>query len=127
MYQCKTPPIHSRKAKRVIAEANRLLSSWRMGSRGSRPCIRAKFLGKKQRIFIEDVHYHIDEKSFKDMVGRYRLLPCVGELLRHTRDTPESTPHGNLKLIGMTPEGDRFAVIVRPEKGGGVLQSFYSL
>ena len=128
MYQCKTHPIQSRKAKRVIAEANRLLSSRRQASRGSRPYVRVKFLGKgRKRVFIEDVHYHIDEKSFRDMVGRYRLLPCVWELLRHTTDTPEPTPRGNLKLIGMTPEGESFAVIIRPEKEGGVLQSFYPL
>jgi len=87
-----------------------------------------RFLGQgRQRVFIEDVHYHIDAKNFRDMVGRYRLLPCVWELLKHSRDTPEPTKRGNLKLVGMTPEGERFAVIIRPEKGGGVLQSFYPL
>jgi hypothetical protein len=89
--------------------------------------VRNKFLGRRQRVFIDDFHFHIETKSLADTVGRYRLLPCVRELLMHTTDTPEPTPRGNMKLVGITPEGDRFAVIIRPEKTGGVLQSFYPL
>ena len=89
--------------------------------------MRAKFLSRRQRVFIDDFHFHIETKPLADAVGRYRLLPCVREVLMHCEDTPEPTPRGNLKLVGITPEGERFAVIIRPEKKGGVLQSFYPL
>jgi len=59
------------------------------------------------------------------MVSRYRLLPCVKELLKRCTETPEETGDGNLLLRGMTPSGDKFNVIIRPEKDGATLQSFY--
>jgi hypothetical protein len=125
MYQFKTPPISSRKAKRVINEAHRLMRGWRAESPGSRPYVRVRFLGRRRRVFIDDFHYHIETKPFRDMIGRYRLLPCVQELLKKTADVPTETEHGNLMLEGMTPEGEKFQVIIRPEKRGGCLQSFF--
>lgn len=87
--------------------------------------MRVKFLGGLQRVFIDDSHFHIEKKDRVDMVARFRLLPCVKELLRNSRDTPHTTRDGNLMLDGMTPTGDQFRVIIRPEKKGGCLQSFY--
>jgi len=125
MYQCTTPPIRSRKAKRVHAEAQRYIKQWRRQSKGARPYVRVKFLGENRRVFIDDFHYHIETKSFPDMIGRYRLVPCVKELLQHTTDEPEATKDGNLVLDGMTPDGERFIVILRPVKKGACLQSFF--
>lgn len=79
------------------------------------------------KVFIDDFHHHIENKNYEDMVGRYRLLPCVRELLKKTGDAPVLTAHGNLMLDGVTPGGTRFRVIIRPEKKGGCLQSFYPL
>ncbi len=125
MYRCKTPPIQSRKAKRTIRQARRFIGQWRRESRGSRPYVRVKCPGLNGKVFIDDFHYHIESKSDVDMVGRYRLVPCVKELLRKTTDPPGTTVDGNLMLDGETPDGTRFRVIIRPEKQGGVLQSFY--
>jgi len=82
-------------------------------------------LGHKGKVFIDDFHYHIETKATGDMIARYRLLPCVMELLRKTTDIPEPTRDGNLLLDGITPHGKVFRVIIRPEKKGGCLQSFY--
>jgi hypothetical protein len=127
MYRCKFLPITARKTKRVLSEAYQFIEEWRAESRGSRPYVRVKFLvlGRRQRVFIDDFHYHLERKSPVDMVARFRLLPCVKELLRNSRDTPHTTRDGNLMLDGMTPTGDQFRVIIRPEKKGGCLQSFY--
>jgi len=81
--------------------------------------------GFNGKVFIDDFHFHIDSKSPEDRIGRYRVVPCVRELLRRTTDCPVMTPHGNLELKGKTPDGQGFTVIIRPEKKGGVLQSFY--
>jgi hypothetical protein len=126
MYQCNTHPIQSRKAKRVIAEARRIIEQWRKESRGSRPYVRVICPGLSGKVFIDDFHYHIESKDYGEMVRRFRLIPCVRELLRKTTDTPQVTEHGNLLLDGMTPNGTRFRVIIRPEKRGGCLQSFYA-
>lgn len=134
MYQCTTPPIGVRKSKRVLREAKQFISEWRAESGASRPYVRVRFplagddpakSRRHQRVFIDDFHYHIESKNLEDAAGRYRLLPCVKELLKHSTDTPTPTEHGNLLLEGRTPEGERFRVIIRPEKKGGVLQSFY--
>ncbi|MCA1962244.1 MAG: hypothetical protein LDL33_15810 [Desulfomonile sp.] len=87
--------------------------------------MRVKCMGHKAKVFIDDFHYHIEAKATGDMIARYRLLPCVMELLRKTTDTPRPTPDGNLLLEGKTPHGRPFRVIIRPEKQGGCLQSFY--
>lgn len=127
VYQCKTPPIGHRKDQRVIFEAKSLIRQWREDSPGSRPYVRVKFLGRKGRVFIDDFHYHFDKgKRLRDRVGRYRLVPCVQELLKNTTAEPVITENGNLLLFGATPDGQRFCVIVRPEKKGGALQSFYT-
>jgi len=125
MYQCKTRPIDSRKTKQVIAEARRLIKKWRARSAGTRPYLRVKSRGLKGKVYIDDFHFHIDAKGYGDMIGRYRLVPCVIELLRKTHDEPLPTKRGNLMFEGTTPDGQRFKVIVRPEKQGGCLQSFY--
>jgi len=125
MYQCTTPPIALRTNKRILREAYWFMKMWRAESKGSRPHVRVKFLGRKQRVFIDDFHYHIEVKGLENMVGRYRLFPCVRELVKHSTDIPVETSDGNLMLEGMTPDGEKFRVIVRPEKRGGCLQSFY--
>jgi hypothetical protein len=101
------------------------MAAWRRESQASRPYVRVKFLGKKQRVYIDDFHFHIESKNFGDMIGRYRLLPCVRELLKHTPDIPTLTLKGYLMLQGITPYGEKFRVIIRPEKKGGCLQSFF--
>lgn len=127
MYKCKSFPIRARKAKRTIEQARRFIEQWRKESRGSRPYVRVICGGLKGKVFIDDFHYHIEDKDYGDMVGRYRLVPCVRELLRKTRDVPTATADGNLMLDGITRDGTRFRVIIRPEKRGGCLQSFYPL
>jgi len=125
MYLCKTLPITASKTKRVLSEAYSFIKEWRGQSRGSRPYVRVNFLKGHQRVFIDDFHYHIEKKELPDRVERFRLLPCVKELLKNTRDEPRITRDGNLMLEGTTPTGDQFAVIIRPEKKGGCLQTFY--
>ncbi|AFM23715.1 hypothetical protein Desti_0997 [Desulfomonile tiedjei DSM 6799] len=125
MYQCKSQPITARKNKRVIEEARRFIAEWRAESRASRPCVRVRLFGRKERVFIDDFHYHIEKKSPADMIGRYRLVPCVKELLKHSEEKPVINEKGNWELEGVTPDGKVFRVIIRPEKRGGCLQSFY--
>jgi hypothetical protein len=125
MYRCKTSPLGSRKSKRVLAEAYGFIDAWRAESRGSRPYAKVKFMGRRKKVFIDDFHHHIESKNLRDTLGRYRLLPCVRELLRNTTDAPTRTTDGNWMLDGLTPEGRKFHVIIRPEKKGGCLQSFY--
>ncbi len=125
MYLCKVHPITASKHNRIITKAHEFIRRWREESRGSRSYVRVKCLGLKGKVFIDDFHYHIEAKGGRNMTGRYRLLPCVRELLRKTMDTPMPTKDGNLMLEGITPEGATFRVIIRPEKKGGCLQSFY--
>lgn len=125
MYQCKVSEVTARGNNRVIKQAREFIDVWKSECPGSRPYVRVKFLGKKQRVFIDDFHYHIETKSLKDMVGRYRLIPCVKELLQYSSDEPSITKDENLMLEGQTPTGDKFIVVIRPEKKGGCLQSFY--
>jgi hypothetical protein len=125
MYQCKSHRIQARKSSRVLKDAREFIAKWRKESSGSKPYVRVKCLGLNGKVFIDDFHYHIEAKDDRNMIARYRLLPCVKELLRKTRDKPIPTQNGNLLLDGLTPTGNRFRVIIRPGKSGGCLQSFY--
>ena len=125
MYFCKVPPLRASKHSRILSNAHEFIRRWRAESRGSRPYVRVKCPGLNGKVFIDDFHYHIEAKGGRNKTGRYRLLPCVKKLLRKTTDTPIPTKDGNLMLEGITPDGSEFRVIVRPEKKGGCLQSFY--
>lgn len=128
MFQCSALEIRENKNKRVFEEARQFIEAWRAESKqASKPYVRVKFLGKNQRVYIDDFNYHIETKDQDDMVTRYRLLPCVKELLKHSTETPKETRDGNLLFEGITPSGDNFNVIIRPGKGGATLQSFYKV
>jgi hypothetical protein len=53
------------------------------------------------------------------------LIPCVFELLRFTRDEPTLSREKNYYLEGITADEKKFKVIVRKERSGYVLQSFF--
>ena len=125
MYLCQVRPLKASKHTRILSRAHDFIKRWRAESPGSRPYVRVKCPGLNGKVFIDDFHYHIEAKGGRNMTGRYRLLPCVKELLKKTMDTPVLTKQGNLMLEGITPEGSKFRVIIRPEKKGGCLQSFY--
>jgi len=126
MYQCRTPPLKAAKRGRIVTKAHAFIREWRTESPGSRPYVRVKFLGRgKQRVFIDTFQKHIEEKTDREMMRRYPLLPCVKELLTKTTDAPTRTKDGNLMLEGMTPDGMTFKTILRLGKRGLCLWSFY--
>ncbi|MBM3300541.1 MAG: hypothetical protein FJY85_11355, partial [Deltaproteobacteria bacterium] len=81
-----------------------MIERWREASPGSKPCVRVKCEGFSGKVFIDDFHYHIENKDYGEMVRRYRLVPCVRELLRKTTDQPIDTKDGNFMLDRTTPD-----------------------
>ena len=79
----------------------------------------------KSPSYINVFHRHFDEKEYKDVVGRYSLTPCVFELLRFTRDKPEFSEGKNYFLLGRSGCEKDFKVIVRKDKDGYVLRSYF--
>ena len=87
MYFCKVHPITASKHGRIVSKAHEFVRRGRAESPGSRPYVRVKCPGLNGKVFIDDFHYHIETKGGRNMTGRYRLLPCVKELLKKTTDT----------------------------------------
>ncbi len=93
---------------------------------GGRPYIMSAKLKPPVKFFIDDFHYHLDKKPLLDRVSRYRLMPCVFELLRFTEEWPEKGSGENYYVFtGQTPDGTYFKVVVRRENPNYVLQTIY--
>jgi hypothetical protein len=128
MFVCRTAPIVHRKDKRVLQAANHIIEVHRKKHTGSKPYILATKLKPPVKFFIDDFHYHLNNKSLNDKVERYRLIPCVFELLKFTDKLPQEKGSGkdNYVFRGQTPGGDCFTVVVRQETGGNyTLQSIH--
>jgi hypothetical protein len=127
MFVCRIVPIAHRKNNRVLQEANQIIEKHRKKCAGSRPYILSAKLKTKVKFFIDDFHYHLDNKSLPNRVERYRLIPCVFELLKFTEEWPprKGTGENCYMLTGQTPDGKCFEVIIRKEAENFVLQSLY--
>lgn len=127
MFVCRTAPITHRKNKRVLQEANHLIEIHRKRHKGSRPYILSVKLKPPVKFFIDDFHYHLNNKGLLDRIGCYRLIPCVFELLKFTEEWPpkKGTGENYYVLTGQTPDGKYFEVIIRKEAENYVLQSLY--
>lgn len=117
-----------REAKRLIKEARKACVD-KLKADGTKGNIRAFIRStrpKKEKFYIDDFHYHIEEShDFSDMVGRYRFMPCVFELIRFSKNEFISTEKDNYALWGLSADNLGFQVIVRKEKSGYALQSFF--
>jgi len=63
----------------------------------------------------------LDAKPIADKVSRYRILPCVRELLENTNETPvRETEAGQSYYVfyGTTPNGWEFKVAVKRDQAG---------
>jgi hypothetical protein len=124
MYICTKGVINCEIADEILSIARRLIDEEREKEKDYKiPLIK----GHKTKIkyYINVFHRHFDEKEYKDVVGRYSLTPCVFELLRFTRDKPEFSEGKNYFLLGRSGCEKDFKVIVRKDKDGYVLRSYF--
>jgi hypothetical protein len=129
MFLCRKAPIAHRQNKRVFQEVRSMIEFFgRKVSQkgGGRPYIMSAKLKPPVKFFIDDFHYHLDKKPLLVRVSRYRLVPCVFELLRFTKQWPEKgTGENYYAFTGQTPDGTCFKVVVRRENPNYVLQTIY--
>jgi hypothetical protein len=124
MYTCTKVIIEGGTLIETFNIARRLIDEERENAKGYKiPFIK----GHKTKIkyYINVFHRHFDEKEYTDVVGRYRLTPCVFELLRFTKDKPEFSEGKNYYLLGMSGCGKDFKVIVRKKGDGYVLRTYF--
>lgn len=140
MYHCQNKVLNGGSNESIVKSARNYIDQIRenfyssKGVKGGRDYRRPYIRGHRTRIkyFIDDFHYHFDEKYLPDVVGRLSLTPCVFELLQFTSDIPRVSKKKkrNYFLEGTTPCGSSFKVIVRKEKDknkqvGYTLQSYF--
>jgi hypothetical protein len=118
MYQCKTPPISSRESHRVFSKAYAFLKVWKAETKINPPCVILKDSYIRQPVFLNWFRGHIEKKSPQEKLRRYRLLPCVRELLENTTYPAKKMKAGNYLLEGLTPDGILFRVIIKPDPRG---------
>lgn len=88
----------------VLAGAYQFIDEWRSENPGTNPYVEVKCFGDPpQRVYINPAFRYIEGKHRRDVARRYRLLPCVKELLKESTDTPVRGIRGNLILKGQAP------------------------
>ncbi len=112
--------------------ARHFITEWKGESPGAHPFVEVKCFGEPlQKVFIASAFLHIEDKRFlPNIARRYRLLPCVRELLKESTERPEPTQDGNLMLEGKAPTKETFRVIIgrgmiEPGLDGYKLVTFY--
>ncbi len=123
MYECKKLPIADAKNQVVYGKARSLLTKWLEGSPKSakgEPYVWVKCFGGRDQLFLDWFEPHLNKKKGKNRLSRYRLIPCVKELLEKTKDeaVPMNEPTKNEPpkwgLSGIIPayHGQYFWVII---------------
>ncbi len=124
MYDCTTETIESEKIDEVLNIARRMIEEEKEKNTGrKKPFIKGH--KTKLKYYIDAFERHLDKKEIRNMAGRYSLTPCVFELLRFSNDKPEYSEGHNYFLVGKTPCGKEFKVIVRKKGDGYVLRSYF--
>lgn len=112
MYQCSKQPF-SGPDSAVLRRSYRFLKQWKEDTATSPPGVEVQSF--EQPVLINWFRKHTDPKfNRQDKVRRYRLLPCVRELLENTTDPPFEAANGNFILEGMTPAGLEFRAVIKP-------------
>jgi len=83
-------------------------------------------------VLINWLKKHIDSKPIADKVTRYKILPCVRELLEGTTEHPieEVDEKGEKTYVfyGLTPTHWQFKVAIKPDRQGTLrLISYYRI
>jgi len=116
MYKCKVfpYPITSKRPTQVMPAAYEFIKNWQAECPGPHPYVLVKCFGEPLRkVYLNAGFRHIDTKRYvPNIARRYRLLPCVKELLEESEDPPILTRDGNLMLEGKAPTKERFRVII---------------
>jgi len=135
MYKCKVfpYPIGSKRPEKVMPAAQRFIRKWEAETPDGAPFVTVKCFGEPAKVFIGLAFRHIRrQRHILDVARRFRLLPCVKELLEESTDIPVPTGDGNLMLEGKAPTKELFRVILgegRLEGGARtyMLVTFYPL
>lgn len=116
MYKCRVfpYPITSKRPEKVMPAAYEFIRQWQAQCPGPHPHVLVKCFGEPLRkVYINPGLRHVDSKRYVPNVARrYRLLPCVKELLMESEEVPTVTQDGNLMLEGKAPTKEEFRVIL---------------
>jgi hypothetical protein len=120
MYKCSVLPYHRRQQKEVFDWFNEYAERLKKKQDSVRLYVWSNCFGKPEKIFIDGfAHWEPRDnpprsgKSANQRAVRYRLLPCVIELLEKTPDEPDFNPkEGRYELVGKTPNGIYFKVVL---------------
>ncbi|MFH1113639.1 MAG: hypothetical protein V1792_06925 [Pseudomonadota bacterium] len=128
--------------KKTLSAAYEFIKEWKAETPGPYHYLEVKCFGMSyQKVFIDPAFDHIERRRQrikadpKNIARRYRLLPCVKDLLMNSEDTPEPTRDGNLFLVGKAPPYNElfrvilssFPVTLAPGLEGYNLISFFPL
>jgi hypothetical protein len=120
MYQCRANTFTG-KSRKVFSKGKEFFRQWYADTGTSPPSIRVPAVSRRP-ILINWLKRHIDAKPVADKITRYRILPCVRELLENTPDSPvqETDESGEPADVfyGLTPQGWEFKVTIKRDRHG---------
>ncbi|MBF0552267.1 MAG: hypothetical protein HQK60_17245 [Deltaproteobacteria bacterium] len=136
MFQSTEKPIEGRDKEAINLAGWSFYDQWcakHVGrDEGKRPRVKSRAFkddqGNSQVVFIDLIRIHFKKKNSDDTARRLRLLPCVKDLLENSEDVPEIKEEGRKRkyiLRGMTPDGERFIVVVLEKRRRLALLTFF--
>ncbi len=130
VFKTKTNRVPGTRYREVYDEAFGLFSIIKKKTK-RRPYIRSSYF-KGQKVFLDLFWRHLHEKNWRDRARRIRFFPAAVELMRNSKEEPQSKENPNDKseilhrFTGITSDGHLFYVQVREEKRTGN-KSMYSV
>jgi hypothetical protein len=118
-YVCHEETLTGKPAK-VFNAGKAFFAKWYIDAGPSPPSIFVAVL--EEQVLIRALKGHLDSKPIPQRSPRYKILPCVRELLENTTYLPEviKDEEGKVSYVffGVTPRGWEFKVVVKRDSQG---------
>ena len=118
MYQCLNQPFQHKHPHQVFSAAYAFLKQWKRDSGVTPPAVTVIAFNPPEPVLLNWFRGHTEKNSEPDKERRYRLLPCVRELLENSTDPPTPRGQEDYALEGLTPGGNVFRVIIKRDPKG---------
>ncbi|MBF0509937.1 MAG: hypothetical protein HQK57_13560 [Deltaproteobacteria bacterium] len=136
MFQSTVKPVESKGKKAINRDGWAFYDRWCAKCvgrhEGKRPRVSIQAFkddqGNCRTVFIDLIRIHFKTKNPGDTARRLRLLPCVFDLLENSEDVPiaiKDKAGKSYALKGMTPDGEKFIVVIQEKKDRLSLLTFY--
>ncbi len=121
LYKCKNGTLPGTSYKELIKQARHEYHLIQNKTPRRIPYVRSAYF-TKDKIFINNFWEHLNQKNARDRVRRLKLYTCAIELIRNSKQTPNTlqNPNNSDELLhrfeGLASNGAKFSVQIKEIK-----------